>query len=75
MNCPYCGARMSPGELHSSGDSAVFLPDTTPEAICTGLRCVLEDSSASHQRAARARENALAHFTWDAVFDKLIQSI
>lgn len=73
--CPILCTPTAGTEELLPGDSAVFLPDTTPEAICTGLRCVLEDSSASHQRAARARENALAHFTWDAVFDKLIQSI
>ena len=73
--CPILCTPTAGTEELLPGDSAVFLPDTAPETICTGLRRVLEDPSASHQRAARARENALAHFTWGAVFDKLIQSI
>lgn len=73
--CPILCTPTAGTEELLPGDSAVFLPDTTPEAIRTGLLCVLEDPSAAQDRAARACENALTHFTWDAVFDKLIQSI
>ena len=35
MNCPYCGARMAPGELRSSGDSAVFwMPKSASIKLC-----------------------------------------
>ena len=72
--CPILCTPTAGTEELLPGDSAVFLPDTTPEAIRTGLQKVLDHPNAAHDRAVRARENTLAHFTWDAVFDKLIQN-
>ena len=72
--CPILCTPTAGTEELLPGDSAVFLPDTTPEAIRTGLQKILDHPDAAHDRAVRARENTLAHFTWDAVFDKLIQN-
>ena len=73
--CPILCTPTAGTEELLPGDSAVFLPDTTPEAIRAGLSRILDDPAAAHARADGACENALTHFTWDAVFDKLIQSI
>lgn len=73
--CPILCTPTAGTEELLPGDSAVFLPDTVPETICTGLHRVLDDPVSAQARADRARENALAHFTWDAVFDKLIQKL
>lgn len=73
--CPILCTPTAGTEELLPGDSAVFLPDTAPETICSGLRRVLDDPVSALARADRARENALAHFTWDAVFDKLIQKL
>lgn len=72
--CPILCTPTAGTEELLPGDSAVFLPDTTPEAIRTGLQKILDHPDAAHDRAVRARENTLVHFTWDAVFDKLIQN-
>ena len=72
--CPILCTPTAGTEELLPGDSAVFLPDTTPEAIRTGLQKILDHPDTAHDRAVRARENTLAHFTWDAVFDKLIQN-
>ena len=72
--CPILCTPTAGTEELLPGDSAVFLPDTTPEAIRTGLQKILDHPDAAHDRVVRARENTLAHFTWDAVFDKLIQN-
>lgn len=73
--CPILCTHTAGTEELLPGDSAVFLPDITPASICTGLNRVLGDPSAARLRAGSARENVLTHFTWDAVFDKLIQNL
>lgn len=73
--CPILCTPTAGTEELLPGDSAVFLSDTAPDTICAGLCRVLDDPASARTRADRARENALAHFTWDAVFDKLIQKL
>ena len=73
--CPIlCTPTAGTEELLPEG-CAVFLDSTDPQVIRQGLRTVLGDPDGARLRAEKAKQNALAHFTWDAVFDKLIQSI
>ena len=69
--CPILCTPTAGTEELLPGDTAVFLPDTSPQAIRAGLRQVLGDPAGARRRAEGARQNVLAHFTWDAVFDKL----
>ena len=73
--CPIlCTPTAGTEELLPAG-CAVFLDSTAPQAIREGLQTVLGDPAGAKQRAENAKGNALAHFTWDAVFAKLIQNI
>lgn len=73
--CPILCTPTAGTEELLPGESAVFLQDTSPASIRSGLLAVLRDPAGAAGRAAKAKQNALAHFTWDAVFAKLIQSI
>lgn len=71
--CPILCTPTAGTEELLPGQRAFFLPDTAPDAIRAGLQALLENPAETQKRAAAAKQNALAHFTWDAVFDKLIQ--
>lgn len=73
--CPILCTPTAGTEELLPGKSAWFLPDTAPPTIQTCLQTLLGAPAEAAARAAAARQNALAHFTWDAVFAKLIQSM
>lgn len=73
--CPIlCTHTAGTGELLPGEDHAVFLPDTRPESLVTGLRRVLEDPAAARLRADRALATLQTHFTWQAVFATMMKT-
>ena len=45
------------------------------ETIRAGLQTLLDDPARAHACAEAAYRNVYAHFTWDAVFDKMMGTI
>ena len=72
--CPILCTPTAGTEELLPGDSALFLSDTQPDTLRAALQRLLDDPAGAARRADAARQNALAHFTWDAVFAKLIQN-
>lgn len=73
--CPIvCSRTAGTDELLPGPGYGILLDDTTPAAIAAGLRRLLDDAALAQRCAAAARQNVLAHFTWDAVFDKILDA-
>ena len=62
---------MLPDDTHG-----IVLPgqpqDATVESIRAGLQALLDDPARARTCADAAYRNVCAHFTWDAVFDKIM---
>lgn len=72
--CPIvCTPTAGTEELLPGPEYGILLPDAGPEAIRTGLRQMLENPAYARSCADRTYRNLCAHFTWDAVFDKIIE--
>ena len=65
-----------PEELLPDDTHGIVLPgqpqDATVETIRAGLQTLLDDPARAHACAEAAYRNVYAHFTWDAVFDKMV---
>ena len=65
-----------PEELLPDDPHGIVLPgqpqDATVETIRAGLQTLLDDPARAHACAEAAYRNVYAHFTWDAVFDKMM---
>ena len=63
-------------ELLPDDTHGIVLPgqpqDATVETIRAGLQTLLDDPARAHACAEAAYRNVYAHFTWDAVFDKMM---
>ena len=72
--CPIvCTPTAGTEELLPGPEYGVLLSDTGPDAIRAGLQRMLGDPSYAHSCADRTYRNLCDHFTWDAVFDKIIE--
>lgn len=72
-HCPLvCTATAGTAELMPGPDYGVLLPDAAPETIRTALQTLLADPARCRRCADAAYKNLCAHFTWDAVFAKMI---
>lgn len=72
--CPIvCTHTAGTGELLPGGDYALFVQDTDPATLDSALQNIAADPAAARARAAKARANVQAHFTWQAVYTKLLK--
>ena len=75
--CPIvCTRTAGTEELLPDDTHGIVLPgqpqDATVETIRAGLQTLLDDPARAHACAEAAYRNVYAHFTWDAVFDKMM---
>lgn len=75
--CPIvCTRTAGTEELLPDDTHGIVLPgqpqDATVETIRAGLQTLLDDPARAHTCAEAAYRNVYAHFTWDAVFDKMM---
>ena len=75
--CPIvCTRTAGTEELLPDDTHGIVLPgqpqDATGETIRAGLQTLLDDPARAHACAETAYRNVYAHFTWDAVFDKMM---
>ena len=75
--CPIvCTRTAGTEELLPNDTHGIVLPgqpqDATVETIRAGLQTLLDDPARAHACAEAAYRNVYAHFTWDAVFDKMM---
>ncbi len=78
--CPIVCTRTAGTEKLLPDDThGIVLPgqpqDATVETIRAGLQTLLDDPARAHACAEAAYRNVYAHFTWDAVFDKMMGMI
>lgn len=72
--CPIvCTPTAGTEELLPGPEYGVLLRDAGPAGIRAGLQQMLEHPETAHSCADRTYRNLCAHFTWDAVFDKIIE--
>ncbi len=71
--CPIlCTPTAGTEELLPGPEYGTLLEDTSPAAIRTALQALLADPEAARRKAEAAYANLNAHFTWDAVFAKIM---
>ena len=75
--CPIvCTRTAGTEELLPDDTHGIVLPgqpqDATVETIRAGLQTLLDNPARAHACAEAAYRNVYAHFTWDAVFDKMM---
>ena len=75
--CPIvCTRTAGTEELLPDDTHGIVLPgqpqDATVETIRAGLQTLLDAPARAHACAEAAYRNVYAHFTWDAVFDKMM---
>lgn len=71
--CPIlCTPTAGTEELLPGPEYGTLLTDTDPAAIRAALQALLADPEAARRKAEAARANLDAHFTWDAVFAKIM---
>lgn len=75
--CPIvCTRTAGTEELLPDDTYGIVLPgkpeDASVESIRTGLQALLDDPGRARACADAAYRNVCAHFTWDAVFDKIM---
>ena len=73
VRCPIvCTATAGTAELLPEPDYGVLLADAGPAAIRAGLLTMLQNPARAAHSAEVTYQNLAAHFTWDAVFAKII---
>lgn len=71
--CPIlCTPTAGTEELLPGPEYGTLLADTDPATIRAGLQGLLADPESARRKARAARANLDAHFTWDAVFAKIM---
>ena len=71
--CPIvCTPTAGTEELLPGPEYGTILADTRPETIRAALQSLLADPEGARRAAAAARANLCAHFTWDAVFARIM---
>lgn len=71
--CPIlCTPTAGTEELLSGPAYGTLLEDTSPQTIRAALKTLLDDPDTAREKARAARSNLCAHFTWDAVFARIM---
>ena len=71
--CPIlCTPTAGTEELLPGPEYGTLLADTDPATIRAALQALLADPEAARRKAEAAYANLTAHFTWDAVFAKIM---
>lgn len=71
--CPIlCTPTAGTEELLPGPAYGTLLEDTSPQTIRAALKTLLDDPDTAREKARAARSNLCAHFTWDAVFARIM---
>lgn len=71
--CPIlCTPTAGTEELLPGPAYGTLLEDTSPQTIRAALKTLLDDPDTARKKARAARSNLCAHFTWDAVFARIM---
>lgn len=71
--CPIlCTPTAGTEELLPGPAYGTLLEDTSPQTIRAALKTLLDDPDTAREKALAARSNLCAHFTWDAVFARIM---